>query len=277
MKNLIQSMPRLAEMVMDRCVTKSVHPRGDPEYCVTFDFSLLACQGDKEDASTCQGGRFFGPATMVESERERLLMHPLSQALLQWKWVTMGKPLFWLNFLTYFAFVVLVTTFAVTEREKQRLLSPDASNSTEEDDKIFTWKTNFSTGTPVLIVIFICIHMVKELYQITVQKWRYFTHFTNYIEWCCYISALFYVSSYLEGQNIFKRSMALWPLATTVILLSYTSLILFLRRFTYSGIYISMFIEVTKTLFKVLIIFTPIIFAFSLAFFLLLKEQVGIP
>ncbi|KAJ7387700.1 Transient receptor putative cation channel sub A member 1 [Desmophyllum pertusum] len=118
--------------------------------------------------------------------------------------------------------------------------------------------------------------MVKELYQITVQKWRYFTHFTNYIEWCCYISALFYVSSYLEGQNIFKRSMALWPLATTVILLSYTSLILFLRRFTYSGIYISMFIEVTKTLFKVLIIFTPIIFAFSLAFFLLLKEQVGL-
>lgn len=48
MKNLIQSMPRLAELVMDRCVTRSDHPRSDPEYSVTFNFSLLENQG-KED------------------------------------------------------------------------------------------------------------------------------------------------------------------------------------------------------------------------------------
>ena len=276
MKNLIRSMPKLAEMVMDRCVTCSAHPPGDPEYSVTFDFSLIACQGDKGDASTREGWRFFGPATMVEFERETLLMHPLSQALLQWKWTTMGKPLFWLNFLSYFAFVLLVTTFAVTERQKQRLLSPSALNATDEDDKIFVRRTRFSNAVPILIVIFICIHIIKELYQIGIQKWRYFTHFTNYIEWCCYITAFCYVAPYLKGQNIFKDSMALWPLATTVIFLSYTSLILFLRSFTHFGIYISMFIEVTKTLFKVLVIFIPMIFAFSLAFFLLLKEQVGI-
>ena len=274
MKNLIQSMPRLAELVMDRCVTRSDHSRGDPEYSVTFDFSLLVIQG-KEDGGPRQGERFFAPATMVECERERLLTHPLSQALLQWKWSTLGKPLFWLNFLTYISFVTLLTIFVVTERGKQRLLPPGASNATEEDDKIFNFRTKFSTGTPILIVIFICIHMIKELYQITVQKWRYFTHFTNYTEWCCYLAALCYVAPYLKGENIFQKTMALWPLATTVILLSYTNLILFLRRFTYFGIYILMFIEVTKTLFRVLNIFIPMIFAFSLAFFLLLKEQVS--
>lgn len=276
MKNLIQSMPKLAEMVMDRCVTSSDHPRGDPEYSVTFDFRLIARQGYKQDNSTREGRRFFAPATMVEFERESLLMHPLTQALLQWKWSTMGRPLFWLNFLTYFAFVLLVTTFAITERQKQRLLSSSALNATDEDDKIFRYKTRFSTGVPILIVIFICIHMIKELYQISIQKWRYFTHVTNYTEWCCYITALFYVAPYLEGRNIFSKTMALWPLATTVIFLSYTSLILFLRSFTHFGIYISMFIEVTKSLFKVLVIFIPMIFAFSLAFFLLLKEQVRI-
>ncbi|KAL9979953.1 hypothetical protein ACROYT_G008476 [Oculina patagonica] len=269
MENLIQSMPKLAEMVMDRCVTYSDHPRGDPEYSVTFDFRLIADQGDKEDKRR----RFFAPATMVEFERESLLMHPLTQALLQWKWSTLGRPLFWLNFLTYFAFVLLVTTFAITERQKQRVLSPSALNATDEDDKIFRHKTTFSTGVPFLIVIFICIHMIKELYQISIQKWRYFTHFTNYIEWSCYITAFFYVVPYLEGRNIFSESMALWPLATIVIFLSYTSLILFLRGFAHFGIYISMFIEVTKSLFKVLVIFIPMIFAFSLAFFLLLKEQ----
>ena len=276
MKNLIQSMPKLAEMVMDKCVIISDLPPGDPKYSLTFDFSLIEGQSDKKGASTGTGQRFFGPATMVESERERLLMHPLTQALLRWKWNTMGKPLFWLNFLTYFAFVLLVTTFAVTERQKQRVVSPSALNATDEDDKIFRFKTSFSTGVPILIVIFVCIHMIKELYQISIQKWRYFTHFTNYIEWCCYIAALCYVASYLTGRNIFGSYMALWPLATTVIFLSYTSLILFLRKFTYFGIYISMFIEVTKSLLKVLIIFIPMIFAFSLAFFLLLKEQVSL-
>ena len=53
-------------------------------------------------------------------------------------------------------------------------------------------------------------------------------------------------------------------------------MILFLRRFYYVGIYISMLIEVTKTLFKVIIIFIPMLFAFNLTFFILLKEQVGI-
>lgn len=274
MKNMIQSMPKLAELVMDRCVIRSHHPRSDPEYSVTFDFSLLANQ-DIEEGGPLQGERFFGPTTMVECERERLLTHPLSQALLQWKWSTLGKPLFWLNFLTYIFFVTLLTTFAVTERSKQRLLSPEASNATEEDDKIFNSRTKFSTGTPFIIVIFICIHMIKELYQITAQKWRYFTHFTNYIEWCCYVTALCYVAPYLMRENIFQKTMAFWPFATTVILLSYTTLVLFLRRFTYFGIHILMFFEVTKTLFRVLSIFIPMIFAFSLAFFLLLKEQVS--
>ena len=270
-------MPRLAELVMDRCVTRSDHPRSHPEYSVTFNFSLLEHQGKEDGGSRRKGERFFGPATMVECERERLLTHPLSQALLQWKWSTLGKPLFWLNFLTYISFVTLLTIFVVTERMKQRLLSPYSSNATEEDDKIFKFRTTFSTGTPFVIVIFICIHMIKELYQITVQKWRYFTHFTNYTEWCCYFTALCYVAPYLRGENIFRKTMALWPLATTVILLSYTSLILFLRRFTYFGVYILMFIEVTKTLFRVLNIFIPMIFAFSLAFFLMLKEQVSEP
>lgn len=273
-KNLIQSMPRLAEKVMSRCITYSDLPRHDPEYTATFDFSLLECDGESEFQGKPEGRRFFGPETMVESEREALLMHPLSQALLQWKWLTLGMPLFWANFLTYLFFVGLLTAFAVSEREKQRVLSPDSVDSTLEDDKIFRNKSTFSTGVPVMIVIFICLHMVKELYQITVQQWRYFTHFTNLTEWCCYITGLCYVAPYILEQNIFSRSMALWPLASTVTLLSYLNVILFLRRFSFFGLYVSMFFEVTRTFIRVLFIFTPVIFSFSLVFFLLLKEQV---
>lgn len=275
MKSLIQTMPRLAEEVMNKCVTYSDLSPHDPEYSVTFDFSFLApCDNKGEDESKTEGSGFFGPATMVECEREDLLMHPLSQALLQWKWNTVGKPLFWCNFLTYFAFVCLLNVFVVTEREKQLVLSSKFENSSSEDEKIFRFKSTFSSGAPVIIAIFICIHMLKEIYQIIVQQWRYFTHFTNLTEWCCYLSALCYIASYFQGRNIFSNSMALWPLASIVILLSYLSLVLFLRRFSFFGIYVSMFFEVSKTFLRVALIFTPIIFAFSMAFFLLLKEQV---
>ena len=211
---------------------------------------------------------------MIESEREDLLTHPLSQALLRWKWMTVGLPVFWCNFLTYLAFVCLFTAFTVTEREKQLVHSEQSANSSNEDDKMFWNKSKFSTGTPVVIVIFIFIHMLKEIYQMTIQRWRYFTHFTNLIEWCCYIAALLYLTPYFLKKNIFAETKALWPLASLVILLSYLSLVLFLRRFTYFGLYVSMFIEVTKTFVRVVFVVTPMVVSFSLVFFLLLKEQV---
>ena len=270
MKSLIQTMPKVAEGVMNKCITFSDLPRCDPEYSVTFDFSLLApFDGDStEDTNKSGENPFFGPPVMVEWEREGLLTHPLSQALLQWKWMTVGLPLFWCNFLTYLAFVSLFTAFTVTEREKQLVHSEQSANASDEDDKMFSNKSKFSTWTPVVIVIFICIHMLKEIYQMTTQRWRYFTHFTNLIEWCCYITALLYLTPY------FSETKASWPLASIVILLSYFSLVLFLRRFTFFGLYVCMFLEVTKTFARVVFVFTPMIVSFSLGFFLLLKEEV---
>ena len=271
MKSLIQTMPKVAEEVMNKCITFSDLPRCDPEYSVTFDVSLLApFDGDSEGTNKSRENRFFGPAVMVESEREDLLTHPLSQALLRWKWMKVGQPLFWCNFLTYLAFVCMFTDFTVTERKKQPVSSDQSANAFNEDDKMFT----ISTGTPVVIVIFICIHMLKEIYQMTIQQWRYFTHFTNLIDWCCYITALLYLTPYFLEKNIFAEGKALWPLACIAILLSYLSLVLFLRRFTYFGLYVSMFLEVTKTFFRVVFVFIPMVVSFSLVFFLLLKEQV---
>ncbi|XP_015748041.1 PREDICTED: transient receptor potential cation channel subfamily A member 1-like [Acropora digitifera] len=272
MRSLIQTMPRLAEVVLSRCVSLSDLPRHHPDYFEEFDFSLLAsCDVESGDDSRCFS--FFGPAVMVEWERETLLMHPLTQALLQWKWRTVGMPLFWVNFLSYLAFVCLFTAFAVTERGKQLLREPHSTLSDEEDHKIFQNKNSFSIATPVIIAIFIIIHMTKELYQISVQRWRYLTHFTNFVEWTCYLSALCFVAPYFSGRNVFSKSMALWPLASLVTLLTYLSLVLFLRRFFYFGIYISMFFEVTRTFLRVVVIFTPIIFAFSLAFFLFSRNR----
>lgn len=82
MAQLIRKMPKLAEEVMNKCITYADLPQSDPEYSVTFDFSLLTSDEASENQAT-RGKFFFGPATMVEAEREDLLVHPLCQALLQ--------------------------------------------------------------------------------------------------------------------------------------------------------------------------------------------------
>ena len=183
MRSLIQTMPKLAEEVMNRCVSLSYLPQHHPDYSEEFDFSLLAsCDVENEDDS--KSFSFFGPTVMVEWERETLLMHPLTQALLQWKWRTVGMPLFWINFL---AFVCPFTAFTATVKGKQLIRAPSSTLPDEEDHKIFQKKDSFSVAIPVIIAIFIIIHMMKELYQITVQRWRYLIHFTNSVEWTYYL------------------------------------------------------------------------------------------
>ena len=145
----------------------------------------------------------------------------------------MGRPLFWINFLSYLTFVVLLSLFLIAEREKLRLFYHVVIKS----DELFKSRSAFSTGACFLIVIFICIHMIKELYQISIQKWRYLTHIANYVEWCCFLCTLCFLSPYLGRANIiFKGTKVMWPLGSIMILLSYTTLILFLRRFYHVGI-----------------------------------------
>ena len=52
-------------------------------------------------------------------------------------------------------------------------------------------------------------------------------------------------------------------------------MMLFLRRYRLVGTYISMYIEVTKTVFQVMVVFIFLVLGFALAFYVLFKEQVS--
>lgn len=66
----------------------------------------------------------------------------------------------------------------------------------------------------------------------------------------------------------------LWIVCLISIFSCYANLVLFLRRFRLFGIYVTMFVEVTKTVLKVLLVFVIFIIGFSIVFFILFKEQV---
>ena len=304
MKLLIKHFPESAELLMDRCVKRSeMTGPNDPDFSVTYDFHLL--DPGPDDQAFVLGRRFFGPSTMVKHQRKKLLLHPLTQVLLSQKWSTFGRIIYYFNFLSYLVFVGLYSAFIIIERRKlnftttyevqgQECYDEDLSYYDENKtwveyyepvcypvSQIYDGQTVFTKGFSYIVFAFAVTHLVKEILQIIIQRVRYFTEISNLLEWLLYSSASAFMIPYVLPDDVtndmfkqMKDPYLLWVVGVTSIFLCYANLVLFLRRFRLFGIYVTMFVEVTKTVLKVLIVFFVFIIGFSMVFFILFKEQV---
>ena len=305
MRLLIEHAPESAELLMDRSIKRSeMTSTNDPQFTVTFDFNLL--DPGPDDPAFVHGRRFFGPSTMVKHEQKKLLLHPLTQALLNQKWSTFGRFIYYLNFLSYLIFVGLYSAFIVIERKKQNFTTTFKVNDKEcyyvydwgsgynEDENdssptacepvsdIYDTETVFSKGFSYIVFAFALIHLVKEILQIIIQRSRYFTDISNLLEWVLYGTAFAFMIPYVMPDDVtndlfgkMKDPYLLWIVGVTSIFLCYANLVLFLRRFRLFGIYVTMFVEVTKTVVKVLLVFLVFILGFTIVFFILFKELVS--
>ena len=281
MKILIEHFPEAASLVMDHCIKRSSHIRTDPNYTEYYDFHLL--DPGPDDEADLNGNRFFGPKTMVKFNREDLLLHPLTQKLLDVKWASFGRYIYYFNLIAYLVFLITYTIFIVTEREAQDFNPRKSENGTEKvkASEIFTRATAFNGAVLFVALIFAAVHIAKEIFQLFVQRRRYFTDASNMTEWALYLSTLLFILPYLlrpeeldESLGSFKNPRNLWIAGIISIFLCYVNVILFLRRFQPFGIYVSMFLEVFKTVARVFVVFFIFIIAFAIVFFILFKEQV---
>ena len=305
MKLLIEHFPESAELLMDRCVKRSeMTSSNDPLFTVTYDFHLL--DPGPDDPAFAHGRRFFGPSTMVKHERKSLLLHPLTQALLNKKWSTFGRFIYYLNFLSYLIFVGLYSAFMVTEREKQNFTTTfkvqgeecyydwdfddynyndSAEQSTQiycvQVSNIYDTETEFSKGFSYIVFGFAIVHLAKEILQMIIQRFKYFTEISNLLEWSLYGTAFAFMIPYIMPDDVTQDLFGemtdpylLWIVGVVSIFLCYANLVLFLRRFRLFGIYVTMFLEVTLTVVKVLLVFLVFILGFAIVFFILFKEQV---
>ena len=272
MKLLIEHFPESAELLMDRCVKRSeMTSSNDPQFTVTYDFYLL--DPGPDDMASLNGRRFFGPSTMVKHKRKKLLLHPLTQVLLNKKWSNFGRFIHYFNFLSYLLFVYLYSAFIITEREE---FVPGRS-------------VNISSGCPTdngkvlphLVFGFAILHLSKEIIQMLHKRFVYFTKISNLLEWVLYGTAFAFMIPFVLPcdvvDDLFKKMEnpdLVWLLGVTSISLCYANLVLFLRRFHLFGIYVTMFVEVTQTVIKVFMVFFVFIVGFSIVFFVLFKEQV---
>ena len=266
MKLLIKHFPESAQLVMDYCIDRSeTESSDDPNFTITCNLRFL----DPSPTHTIclRGRRFFGPSTMVKHERRELLDHPLTQVLLNKKWSSFGRLVFYFNFMFYFVFVVMITAFLIRFMQ----------NGDKELGDYFIYIY------PIAFLL-IGVQFTKEVIAILVQRLRYFTALNNLTEWLLYSTTTSFMVSLFIFDLIFSLSgrdkrdtvylQFIWVLGAISIFLCYANLVLVLRRLSLVGIYVTMFIEVTKSVLKVLLIFFVLFFGFSMVFYVLFKSEV---
>ncbi len=64
-----------------------------------------------------------------------------------------------------------------------------------------------------------------------------------------------------------------WGIGSVVIFLAWFNFLMYMGHFDFFGIYVTMFVEILKTLFKVFFLFSVLIIAFGLVFFILLRNN----
>ena len=266
MKLLIKHFPESAQLVMDYCIDRSeTESSDDPNFTVTCNLRFL--DPTPTNAICQRGSHFFGPSTMVKHERRELLDHPLTQVLLNKKWSSFGRLVFFFNFMFYFVFVVMITAFLIRFMQ----------NGDKELGDYFIYVY------PIAFLL-IGVQFTKEVIVILVQRLQYFTTLINLTEWLLYSTTTSFMVSLFIFDLIFSLSgrdkhgivypQFIWVLGAISIFLCYANLVLVLRRLSLVGIYVTMFIEVTKSVLKVLLIFFVLFFGFSMVFYVLFKSEV---
>lgn len=121
---------------------------------------------------------------------------------------------------------------------------------------------------------FLIFHMLKEFYQIYIQKWKYFLSIQNLLDWGIYLTGFLYFITFAYNVQELREKNFAWECGTVCIFFAYSNLIFQTRAIQNLGLYVTMFLEVLKTLLRVMSMFVMFILAYALVFYILFKEQV---
>ena len=263
---LIDECPSAAEIILDKCIERGPNPEAC-DYAVTYNFRLL--DPGPDDVSAKDGTRYFGLAQLVSCSRRQLIQHPVARKLLDTKWKSFGFPVYIANLFMYLCFIILLTIFMQTQRVDISLLQ--GSILSVADYKV---NNGFNRASNIAGLVFVVLHMLKELTQMYMLRLRYFFSFQNLLEWVIYVTGFVYLIAFAVDSQYLIQTDLPWQCGTTCIFLAYMNLIFQFRLVWFIGLYVTMFIEVFKTLLQVMSMAFMFSLAYSLVFFILFKEQV---
>lgn len=287
MSKLIADFPDAVTMIMDKCIKRSNHKPTDPDFSLTFDFQLLDPGPGRlhvpEDLQLKDVNpvlktkqpvekRFYGLMEMVANKRKELLIHPFASRLRRIKWRRFGVLVYVINFILHAAFAGLLTHFILNIRGRIK----NSRQATRGRGCSSQGVSKMQEGVAFVILVIVVIHLLKELFQMYNQRLRYFTDLSNLFEVVMYAFALVFVIPYaFRGTDVCTNPRTtIWNFGVTAVFMAYFDLILITRTISFLGLYVTMFIEVFKTLLKVMTLCLLFLMAFSIVFYIIFREQV---
>ncbi|KAK2571650.1 Transient receptor potential cation channel subfamily A member 1 [Acropora cervicornis] len=123
-----------------------------------------------------------------------------------------------------------------------------------------------------IIAIFCFINLLFEGYQLYNERWMYLD-VSNFLEVSTYVTAIATVLP-LNG-GIAGESDVQWATGVISLLLAFGVMLVQLQLLFCSGIYVTMLIEVLKSVFRVIVVFSVLFLAYGLIFYLLLGDELS--
>uniref|UniRef100_A0A8C5HX78 Ion transport domain-containing protein n=1 Tax=Gouania willdenowi TaxID=441366 RepID=A0A8C5HX78_GOUWI len=197
---------------------------------------------------------------MVEYNRLDLLNHPVCRKYLAMKWIAYGSKAHVLN-MFMFLLGLLPLTYVVVK------MRPSMNTTETGESKVVMVPVSFLEVCTTYISV-----LIKEVLQISQQRWNYFKDQTNMMDWSVAIlSLLFILPLILNVEGSLH-----WQAGALAVLSSWSGFLLYIQRFDGIGIYVVMFGEIMKTLMRIVLLFVYMLFAFSLAFYALISVPLSL-
>uniref|UniRef100_A0A8C5I1M0 Ion transport domain-containing protein n=1 Tax=Gouania willdenowi TaxID=441366 RepID=A0A8C5I1M0_GOUWI len=268
--DMIEFLPDSYKHLLDTCVKESEHDCNSPDYHIKYEFRWL--QAPLHLTKLANDSMKIKPLAclnfMVEYNRLDLLNHPVCRKYLAMKWIAYGSKAHVLN-MFMFLLGLLPLTYVVVK------MRPSMNTTETGESKVVMVPVSFLEQSLVLtmammMVLVIGVYsVVKEVLQISQQRWNYFKDQTNMMDWSVAIlSLLFILPLILNVEGSLH-----WQAGALAVLSSWSGFLLYIQRFDGIGIYVVMFGEIMKTLMRIVLLFVYMLFAFSLAFYALMLNH----
>ncbi|XP_062571452.1 transient receptor potential cation channel subfamily A member 1-like [Saccostrea cucullata] len=276
MHGLIKHLPDVCMTVLDRCVTSGGGDCHRRDYYIEYNFEYLQCPVRYVREVAKNGGDIqpmFALNMMVRHGRVECLSHKLCRTYLNMKWRAYGMWVHSINLILYVAYLAMLTLLATKDFASHAPVANISQNVTQNVTQPTETNTNeistmYRLVTGILF-IFTVLNIIKELVQMAQQRIRYFVDANNLLEWVLYVSTAIFIAPVLFNSSNSLNMEA----GAIAVFLAWFNCLLFLRRFDIFGIYVVMFLEILATLLQAVCVFSILLVAFGLAFFILLKHE----
>ena len=202
--------------------------------------------------------------TMVRFKRVRLLTHPVVEAYLKTKWRDYGRWVYLVQFLLFFLQVLFLSVFIVTAPHPPPVLDRIAINENRN-----TTQTGFSAAANTIrfVTLFFCSLNAILFVLSAISLGRNALNFVQNIY--IWINGFAVLSTFIGLIPFRGVHSAIWEAVAIASFFCWFGLILKLQLYDLFGVYVTMFLAITRSVFQVLLVFSFFILAFGLSFFIL--------